>query len=109
MAPGTGNVACFAGVILFSVITREGHLCQVLYSVPCKVCFPSRVPSLISIVSAMKLINRPGAKCGGYTALLSISIFVNVFSANAVSSLSTSLYVQLFNTSRAFTRGRESA
>ena len=52
-------------------------------------------------------MNRSGAECGGITALLPISIFVNVFSANAVSSLSTSLYVQLFNTSHAFTRGRE--
>ena len=43
-------------------------------------------------------MNRSGAECGGITTLLPRSIFFNVFSANAVSSLSTSLYVQLFNT-----------
>ena len=109
MTPGTANVACFAGFIIFSATTWKGHICQVVYSVACKVCFPSRVQSLISILSALEWINRSGAERGGITALLPRSIFVNVFSANAVSSLSTSLYVQLFNTSHAFTRGRESA
>ena len=105
MTPRTANDACFAGVIPFSVTTWKGHICQVMYSVACKVCFPSRVQPLISILSALKGINRSG----GITALLPRSIFFNVFSANAVSSLTTSLYVQLFNTSHAFTRGRESA
>ena len=109
MTPRTANVACFAGVILLSVTTWKCHICQVVYSVACKVCFPSRVHSLVSIVSALEWINRSGAGCGEITTLLPRSIFVNVFSANAVPSLSTSLYVQLFNTSHAFTCGRESA
>ena len=66
----------------------------------------------MSILSAMKFIDRPGAKCGRITALLAIFIFVNVFSANAVLiKLSTSLYPMIcpaFNTRHAFTRGRES-
>ena len=77
MTPRTAHVAGVVGVILFSVPTWEGPLCKVLYCVACKVCFPSRVPSLISMLSALKWINRPGARCGGITALLARSIFVN--------------------------------
>ena len=53
--------------------------------------FPiKRDSSLISISSALKIINRHVAKRGGITAALPSIFFVNVFSANGVSS--TSLY-----------------
>ena len=78
MTPRTANVACFAGVILFSVTTLKGHICQVVYSVACKVCFPSRVQPLISILSALKWIIKSFS--WNHSSVANIHFF-NVFSA----------------------------